>query len=223
MDPVRLLSFALPIMSAGVVAAAGGHIGTSRSRGLVQASDPCTQAADSTPLITADSIGPLDVRLTLAQLRRICPSGKSAYSYGEESRNNAILFRLGSVDALASQAINPGEPLVPESPADIWFVTGRAARLPSGLTLASSFGQLKAAYGSGVARITDRVTVEFCSLPRLQFAVAKPVGIPALGRTDSLGVIPDTSAIRAVWVASGATGDTYSMCKTWRRWHRPPH
>ena len=97
---------------------------------MPQSQDLCAKQTPSGPLITADSIGVLAFRLTLGQLRRLCPSSKDTVMYGEESVSPAVRFRLGAVTVVASQDLPPNDQLHPNDPLDFWIIAGAQARLP---------------------------------------------------------------------------------------------
>ena len=155
------------------------------------ASDACQ--SDSAPKVSTDSIGVLDLRQSLAQLKRRCPSAASTVLYGEESANDAIAFTFGAVSAVAWQAITPDSALMLDSAADFWRVTGGRAKLARGLTLASPMRDLRAAFGAGVAQVRVTATVEFCALANVQFDFPVSDGAPRNGSTTDLSIVPDTA------------------------------
>jgi hypothetical protein len=181
--------------------------GSARS---ASAPDACVRDPANPVAITSDSIGPLDFHLTLDALRRRCPSARDTDVYGEENTNNAVLFGLGPVSAAGAQNIPGGTALRLDAPADYWVVSGAAARLPGGLSLASRMGELRSTYGAGVARVAETATVEFCSLTYLQFRFNVPGA--EIGETGDLSFIPDGTPVQEVWVSSGPDRHAYSLC-----------
>jgi hypothetical protein len=199
----------------GASAAANAAAYREHGRSAALPTDTCVRSTEP-PLVTDSSIGVLDFRRTVADLRRLCPSVQSDFVYGEESINNALLFYLGSVVVRAWQAVPAGNPLVDTMPAEFWRVAGAAVRLPSGLSLASRWGALRATYGPASARIgpsRNSVEVNFCSQPRLDFTVALD-SVSGGGYTDDLSFIPDTAIISEVTVNAGPEN---SICEIRRR------
>ncbi len=175
------------------------------SPGAAPPRDTCRRSTQP-PLVTTDSIGVLDFRLTVADLRRLCPSVQPEFVIGEESTNNALRFELGSVSVMAWQVVPAGDPLVENKPPDFWRVSGGAARLPSGLTMATRWAALHAAYGSASARLgssSNSVEVNFCSQPRLDFVMVLADSDRGGRYTDDLSFIPDTATINDVTVNTG--------------------
>jgi hypothetical protein len=166
----------------------------------VRQQDICTETAGRDPLVTVDSIGILNVHRTIAELRRLCPSARDTVTEGEETLNPGIVFHLGSVTLIASQIIGrSGDSLASALPANFWRVIGSRARLPLGLTLASRWSDLHAAYGPGVAHWeAGGVVVQFCRFPRFEFLLnygSGPGGAP-----DDLASIPGGVRIWEVWM-----------------------
>jgi len=172
-----------------------------------QHQDPCAGRVDRELVITADSIGILDLKRSLAELWRLCPSARDTLFFGEESTSPAVVFHLGGVVAVGMQPFEQlRHSLNPAVPVEVWVVSGSRAKLPSGLSLASHWHELHQALGSGIADLmSSHVSVEFCSLPRVQFELRMLAREAPLGGDirEDLSFIPDRTALRRIWVYPG--------------------
>ncbi len=87
----------------------------------------CSRAADPVH-ISEDSIGPLDLGMTIASLRAACRAAYETLVYGEESTNPAVAFPF---EGLTATAVQHHDSLLPQQAADAWSITG-----PKGLLFA---------------------------------------------------------------------------------------
>jgi len=172
--------------------------------------DSCTADPARRPLLTPDSIGILDIHQLVGYLRAKCPSARDTAWEGEETINHSLVFHFPNVTAVASQVIGAhGDAINPAAAADFWMIRGSEARLPQGLSLASRWAELRAAYGRAVAR-WESGGLQFCTYPWLQFFL-RPHGPKRYEDTEDLSFIPDTAAIEEVWVMRGPI--VHSACK----------
>ena len=169
------------------------------------------------PLISSDSIGPLDLHHTVAELRAACPSARDTMLLGgEESSAFGLVFLLGSVTVVAQQVIgDTSTGLRGNLPADMWTVMGSSARLPYGLTIGSRWQELRAAYGPGVADADNDVEtwVRFCPFPRILFVLSAKLSGHHVYTYD-LASIPDNTSVKEVVVL-----DQF-LARTGHEWRR---
>jgi hypothetical protein len=189
------------------------HASPQQAASSGHAPDLCRADSAVAPLISAESIGVLDLRKTVSQLRATCPSGVPTVVYGQENIDPAIEFRVGGVNVVAFQNRAAPDTLAPSEHFAFWTVHGSRARLPGGLTLASQFGRLRAAFGRGAAFQGPPVAVEFCSLPLIQFYLHGYAAPSEMRVTDDLSFIPDSASIDSVVVFSGPGAGDYSLCQ----------
>jgi hypothetical protein len=159
--------------------------------------DRCSQAAARRPLVTEDSVGFLPVRASFQTLRGLCPSARDTVLFYEESSPVGLSFHFGNVVVVASQT---SEDLVPSEPPEFWVISGSEARLPMGMTLSSTWGQLRATYGASTPRPEPGVVVKFCRYPRLLFSLRYPA--PEDWGATPIEQIPDSVHVGEVWIDS---------------------
>ncbi len=108
--------------------------------------------------------------MSLKSLKAACPAAHDTVLYGYESQSPAVLFPF---DGMTVLAVQHGDSLLPERPADSWSVRGSNALLLGRLPLSAPWVEVRDALGSGIVSTdnasTDQqeVTVMFCAHPRL--------------------------------------------------------
>ena len=169
------------------------------------ASPRCLAAADSQLVVTQDSIGPLPVRASLEELRRLCPEATETVQEGGETVSPALSFPFGSNTAVASQSTDI---LMVDRPPMLWVVSGPDVSLPMGQSLQSRWGDLRGAYGLSVWQpAISMAMMTFCRYPRMAFQLDLPFEGEPLQPAD----VPDSAAVLAVWV--NPNSNPTSRCK----------
>jgi len=187
----------------------------SRTANAAPAPDTCGRWLSTPVSITEDSVGPLNLHHNVGELRKLCPSARDTVIEGEESTNQAVAFHIDRTTAVAMQTLKEADaPLDAAAPADLWLFAGVGAVLPEGISLGSRWGNLRAAYGRAGGSIMDQVAVGFCRYPRIQFDLQLTLPDSQLvGYTNNLSAIPDTAAIRRVWLYTGRYVDARTLCR----------
>jgi len=118
--------------------------------------------------ISEDSIGPLDLGMTMASLKATCRAAYETVVYGEESANPAVAFPF---EGLTATAVQHQDSLLPQQAADAWSITGPNGLLFGRLRLSAPWVEFRDAFGPGIVSSAGGVTVMFCAHPRLLFVV----------------------------------------------------
>jgi hypothetical protein len=169
-----------------------------------------TQRADSVPhycargvspiRISEDSVGPLDLWMTLRSLRTLCPAARDTVLYGSESSSPALAF---SFEGLTAVALQYQDSLLPDQPPDAWSVQGANGVLLGHLSLAAPWAEFRDALGPAIASgagtsIDDnRITVVFCGHQRL-FVILQAPSNSVEDQSKDLSRIPSSATIQEV-------------------------
>ena len=132
--------------------------------------------------VSEDSIGPLSLSLPLGTLKTTCLGAKDTVHDGENDEYPSLVWHFHGLNAVAYQFMDS---LRPEFPADVWAVQGTNGLLFGRLPLTARWGEVHRAFGAGrgsgnnIEGDYNKITVMFCSHPRLFLEVEAP--------SDSLG------------------------------------
>jgi hypothetical protein len=159
---------------------------------------------DSTVSIDVGAIGALRLDLPLSALRRLCTNVRDTTATGDETLDTAIVISrpgLSVVGRIATIGDDEGFRAVTIDSAtriERWTVTGRDGRLPGGVPLAATWGELARAYGpSRSFALNGDMYVKFCSGPRqLLFHIAAPAGDDTPNRDNSSSLAPALARAR---------------------------
>jgi len=155
--------------------------------------------------ISPQAVGPLPVAAPIRQLLTIC-RGVHTMREAEEHSYPAVEFHVGGLTVLASQTIE-ADSVKSDDPADTWEVKGANGVLPMGVSLRSSWTQLRRAYGAAVVNtVFDEVEVMFCRFPNMSLYL--DTDIEALRPIDGneLTRIPSDAKIVRVIISSWPFG-----------------
>ena len=155
--------------------------------------------------ISPQAVGRLPVAAPIRQLLTIC-RGVHTMREAEEHSYPAVEFHVGGLTVLASQTIE-ADSVKSDDPADTWEVKGANGVLPMGVSLRSSWTQLRRAYGAAVVNtVFDEVEVMFCRFPNMSLYL--DTDIEALRPIDGneLTRIPSDAKIVRVIISSWPFG-----------------
>ena len=169
-----------------------------------------TQRADSVPhycprgvspmRISEDSVGPIDLWMTLRSLRTLCPAARDTVLYGSESSTPGLAF---SFEGLTAVALQYQDTLLPDQPPDAWSVQGPNGLLLSRLSLAAPWTEFRDALGPAIASGQgtsidgNRVTVVFCGHQRL-FVILQAPSNSVEDQSKDLSRIPNSATVQRV-------------------------
>ena|SRR6266550_428294 len=150
--------------------------------------------------ISEDSVGPLDLWMTLRSLRTLCPAARDTVLYGSESSSPGLAF---SFDGLTAVALQYQDSVLPDQPPDAWAVHGPKGVLLGHLSLVAPWAEFRDALGPAIASgagtsIDDnRVTVVFCGHQRL-FLILQAPSNSVEDQSKDLSRIPSSATIQEV-------------------------
>src|SRR5437763_6376557 len=116
--------------------------------------------------ISEDSIGPLNLSATVKGLRAVCPAALDTVWYGENDVYPAVAFLF---DGLTAVAVQYQDSLLPNQPAERWFVRGANGLILGQVALSASWVDVERSFGAGIGEAPDGVTVMFCAHRRILF------------------------------------------------------
>lgn len=158
----------------------------------------CLPSDANLVLVSEDSVGPLDLWMTLRSLKARCPAAYDTVSYGHETTNPAVVFPFHDLTAMAVQY---QDSLLLDQPADAWGVTGVNGRVLSRVPLSAPWIEFRESFGPAIASGENtaigenRVSVMFCSHPRLFLVLDAPSDSVAADRPADLSRIPRDAEI----------------------------
>ncbi len=133
------------------------------------------QQESGTLRVSEDSIGPLDLRLSLQRLKGVCPAARDT----ADSEQNATS---------------------PCQPADAWVVFGQNGLLYGRLPLTGTWAAFRDALGAGISGGVSRdgrnVTVMFCRHPRAFLDFERPDSVE--DQSSDLSHIPADARLKDV-------------------------
>jgi len=153
----------------------------------------CVPGARGPIDISEDSVGPLDLSMTLASLKALCPAAYYSVSYGEETTNPALVFPF---EKLTVVAVQHQDSLLPGRSADGWGVSGTKGLLFTRVPLAAPWAEFRAAFGPGISDGSHGLTVMFCAHPRMLFRLDASPDSVSSERPADLSRIPGSARIK---------------------------
>lgn len=162
----------------------------------------CTASVE-TVQISEKCIGDLAIDSSIGYNARLHGAQFDTTVYGHESEESSPPYpSVGfAFPGLRAVALQYGESLRNDLPADAWIIVGSKGELPRKVPLTATWGDLKRAYGSAVGNAEYDVTITFCSYPAFRFYLtADPAKTGSIEVTGDLSSIPDTSQIAHVLI-----------------------
>ncbi len=151
--------------------------------------------------VSEDSVGPLDLRMSLKRLRAVCPSARDTVDSEGNTTSPSLAFHFKGLTAVATQ-LELEDSLLPGQPADVWLVHGENGLLYGRIPLTATWAAFRDALGTGisggVSRDGKNVTVMFCAHPRafLDFEFSDSVE----DQSSDLSHIPNDARLKDVAV-----------------------
>lgn len=180
------------------------------SSGLAQ--QPCNRPESEAVRVSEDSIGPLPLFVSIANLAAACNDGVDTVFVGPSGRRfPAKVYHFSDVSALAVQY--RGTALDEGRAADGWIIIGGNAVLPSNVAITSPWSMLSLIYGSAQANNRNMLVVRFCRLPRILFTMELDRGaLERLNEPIDLATIPPSATIHHLLILSPELGRAFAPC-----------
>ncbi len=170
-------------------------------------------AGAGTVSVTEHRVGPFIIDSTVGALLKASPNAERTTVPGEFKEYPALRLSLPGAEILVQQF---GETLNTSRPGDSWHVSGANILLPDNLTIRSTWGDFRRAYGRGAGSIgenIDEASYVFCKLPHFIFKVPT-AGADSTADLRNPASIPDSthlvefSILRTVWRLAADTCDS---------------
>ena len=143
--------------------------------------------------VSDDSIGLLDLSMNLGSLRAACLGARDTVWYGENDAYPAVMFPF---DGLIAVAVQYEDSLLPNQPAERWFVRGTNGLVLGHVPLSASWAQLQRSFGAGIGEAPNALTVMFCKYRRILFELDASPDSVTPGRPADLSRIPSDARIK---------------------------
>ncbi len=147
--------------------------------------------------VSEDSVGPLDLRLSLQRLRAVCPAARDTVDSEQNATYPSVVFPFKGLTAVATQL---EDSLLTGQPADAWFVFGQNGLLYGRLRLTATWAAFRDALGAGisggVSRDGKNVTVMFCRHPRAFLDFERPDSVE--DQSSDLSHIPSDARLKDI-------------------------
>ncbi len=147
--------------------------------------------------VSEDSLGSLDLGMNLRSLRASCPAASDTVWPGENDVYPAVVFRFDGLNAIAVQY---RDSLLPNEPAETWFISGANGVILGRLPLNASWGEVQRLFGAGIADGADGLIVMFCEHRRLLFELDASPDSVTPDRPADLSRIPSGARIKQLIV-----------------------
>ena len=147
--------------------------------------------------VSEDSVGPLDLRLSLQRLKAVCPAARDTVDSETNATYPSVVFPFKGLTVVATQL---EDSLLPGQPADAWRVFGHNGLLYGRLPLTATWAAFRDVLGTGISGGVSRdgrnVTVMFCRHPRAFLDFERPDSVE--DQSSDLSHIPSDARLKDI-------------------------